>query len=135
MSKQFEIEVKDTQRYILYDKEEFYEARERALRTIDDLIAYLNDAKQKVSEFEPNDVCRPSKELGKYSNGFERNNVLDKIRDDLYDEEEICDGYTESIGYCANVLKELGRMSRIGWNLYNQEKFAGRIEEYWIHFR
>ena len=135
MAKYMEIETKQTEHITLYEKEDFDNAREQAVKAIDAMIDYLNSIREDVVAFEPNDVYREDRNLGKYSNGFNRNNILDKIRDTIYTPEyeeygELCD----PSGYCANILKWLSMTTHIGWNLYNQEKYSGRIEECYWHF-
>lgn len=135
MAKYMEIETKRTENITLYEREDFDNAREQAVKAVDAMIDYLQSIREDVVTFEPNDVYREDRKLGKYSNGFTRNNILDKIRDTIYTPEyeeygELCD----PSGYCANILQWLSKTTHIGWNLYNQEKYSGKIEEYYWRF-
>ena len=136
MAKYMEIETKNTEQIVLYEREEFDNAREQAVKAIDAMVSYLQSIREDVATFEPNDVYCKDPKFGRYTNGITRNNVLDQIRDTIYTPGHEEHGeYYEHSGRVANVLDRLYEVRYIGWNLYYQERYSGEIEEHRHHFR
>lgn len=105
--------------YVLYDRNDFENSKHATISAIDTMMEYLRDARRKIDEVIPGD-----------------NNIrnLDGITVGLYDEYDN-EGYPEKSGCCVDAVEAIWRFMRIADNLYDQERYSGKIEENWMNFR
>lgn len=118
MAQSFEINYTSKGYYTLYDRNDFEKCRDLAIDSIDHMMAYLTEAREKIVAIAPG-----SNEVNPMT-----------IANGLYNEYDV-EGYPETSGCCVDVLHDLWALTRIVDNLYCQERYAGKIEENWTHFR